>query len=70
MEDDTETRAVTGRPNDIPVRDPEQAPLGGNTTFSARAKSRGVKAKAVAPDDVEDKAVGTSERKSTRPRSR
>lgn len=64
-----EARAVTGRPNDIPVRDPEPAPLGGNSTFAERAKSRtGKGAKAVASGDVEDKSVGSSERKSTRGR--
>jgi hypothetical protein len=57
MADDTEAKAVTGRPNDIPVRDPEPAPLGGNSRFADRAKARGVKAKAVEGDDAENKAV-------------
>ena len=69
MADDTEARAVTGRANDIPVRDPEPAPLGGNTTFAQRAKARAGKGtKAVDSGDVEDKSVGRSERKSTRGR--
>lgn len=54
-----EVKAVTGRPNDTPIRDPEPAPLGGNTTFADRAKARGAKAKAVKVADVEDKAVGS-----------
>lgn len=69
MADNEEARAVTGRPNDIPVRDPEPAPLGGNSTFSERAKARsGRGAKAVDQGDVEDKSVGSSERKSARGR--
>lgn len=67
-DDNEEARAVTGRPNDIPVRDPEPAPLGGNTTFADRAKARGKGRKAVDSADVEDKSVGSSERKSTRGR--
>lgn len=65
---DEEVRAVTGRPNDTPVRDPEPAPLGGNTTFAQRAKARGVTAKQVDPADVEDKSIGSAERKSQRGR--
>lgn len=53
----TEAVAVTGRPND---------PVPPNTTFADRAKERG--AKAVDSADVEDKAVGRSERKSTKGR--
>ncbi len=57
MADDTEVRAVTGRPNDTPVREPEPAPLGGNTTFADRARGRGARGKAVKAAVVEDKAV-------------
>lgn len=57
---DDEVKAVTGRPNDTPVRDPEPAPLGGNTTFADRAKARGVKAKAVEKSAVEDKSLSGS----------
>jgi hypothetical protein len=60
MADDNEARAVTGRPNDIPIREEEQAPLGGNSTFASRAAARGVKAKAVEKGEAEDKAVSRS----------
>jgi len=65
---DEEARAVTGRPNDIPVRDPEPAPLGGNTTFADRARARGVTRKVVEADEVEDKSIGSSDRKSIKGR--
>lgn len=59
MADDNEAVAVTGRPNDTPIRDPEPAPLGGNTTFAQRAEARGG-SKVVKSDEVEDKSVRSS----------
>lgn len=61
-------QAVTGRTNDTPVRSPEEAPLGGNSTFGSRGKAGAKGAKAVDSGDAEDKSVGRSERKSTRGR--
>lgn len=62
MADDNEAVAITGRPNDTPIREPEDAPLGGNSNFASRAKARGAGRKAVDSDDVEveDKSVGSS----------
>lgn len=56
-------QAVTGRPNDTPVREDEPAPLGGNSTFASRAKSR-QPARTKAVQEAEDKAVKSSRRKS------
>lgn len=66
--EENEAAPVTGRPNDTPVRDPEPAPLGGNTTFAERAKVRGVGGKQVNSDAVEDKSIGAAERKSDKGR--
>lgn len=60
-----EAVAVTGRPNDIPVREAEDAPLGGNSTFASRAKARSG-AKAVRSGDTEDKAVTSASTKRRR----
>ena len=55
-------QAVTGRPNDTPVREDESAPLGGNSTFASRAQARQpVRTKAV--EDAENKAVKASKRR-------
>lgn len=60
-----EAQAVTGRPNDIPIRDPEPAPLGGNSTLTSRAKARqSADRKKVAADDAEDKSVQSAQTKS------
>ena len=48
-------QAVTGRPNDTPIRDDEDAPLGGNSTFGSRSKERSPRSKAV--QEAENKAV-------------
>lgn len=65
-----EAEAVTGRPNDIPIKEPEPAPLGGNSTFADRAKARQKQdVKQVDADEAEDKAVSrasTKARKSTK----
>lgn len=54
--------AVTGRANDTPIRDDEDAPLGGNSTFGTRgkaaAKASKTTTKAVTDDATENKAVG------------
>lgn len=58
-------QAVTGRSNDTPVREPEDAPLGGNSTFASRAAARSDK-KAIQGDGTENKAVSRASTK--RPR--
>lgn len=58
-----EGQAVTGRPNDIPLDDPAPAPLGGNSSFSDRAKANKPKAKQVGAEQVEDKAVKSAKTK-------
>lgn len=66
-----EAQAVTGRPNDTPIRDPEPAPLGGNSTLASRARTRqkDEKTKQVDESDAEDKAV-TSAATKTRARKK
>lgn len=49
-----EVEAVTGRPPDTPER---------NSSFGSRAKARTGGAKAVEPDDAENKAVKTARKK-------
>ena len=60
--DPVEQQAVTGRPNDLVEGKVK------NSSFADRAKARGANKKAVDSGDVEDKAVGRSERKSTKGR--
>lgn len=68
-DDENEAVAVTGRPNDIPIRDPEPAPLGGNTTFSDRAKAaKKATASTKQVDEGENKAVTSASTKSRRAR--
>lgn len=57
-------QAVTGRPNDTPVREDEPAPLGGNSTFASRARARKpADRKAVEETSAENKAVRSSRKK-------
>lgn len=58
-----ENEAVTGRPNDIPIREPEDAPLGGNSTFASRAKARQQDSKQTKAEDAEDKAISSASTK-------
>lgn len=60
-----EAQAVTGRPNDVPIREPEQAPLGGNSTLASRAAARKqVGRKQVdAESNTEDKSVSSASTK-------
>lgn len=53
-----EQKAVTGRPNDTPLRGTDK-PAVPNSTFASRAQSRPAQqeAKAVQPEDAENKAV-------------
>lgn len=70
-ENNDDVVAVTGRPNDIPIEDPQPAPLGGNSTFAERARAAGkVKTKQVDDDTegAENKAVTTAATKA--PKSR
>lgn len=64
--DENEAVAVTGRPNDIPIRDAEPAPLGGNSTFADRAKANAAEAKKAQTKQVaaaENKSVDSAESK-------
>lgn len=67
-ENEDEAVAVTGRPNDIPIRDAEPAPLGGNSTFAERAKAakRNTKAVTAEEDEAENKSVTSASKKTTR----
>lgn len=58
-----EAEAVTGRPNDIPIEEPQSAPLGGNSSFADRAKANKVQAKQVSA--AENKSVDSAESKTT-----
>ena len=57
-----EQPAVTGRPNDLVEGKVK------NSSFADRAKARSKASKAVDSGDVEDKAVGRAQRKSTKAR--
>lgn len=51
--------AVTGRPNDLPIEEPE--PALPNTTFAERARRQKPGAKRVDSDSAENKALSSSE---------
>lgn len=59
----SEAPANNGRPNDIKVLDHEWAVE--NSTFAGRAKQAAKRAKQVAADEVEDKAVSSAATKRT-----
>lgn len=63
-----EAQAVTGRPNDNPITEPQDAPNGGNSTLASRAKARKADAKQVQPEAAEDKAVTSAATKAPRAR--
>jgi hypothetical protein len=60
---ENEAVAVTGRPNDIPIDPPEEAPLGGNSTFADRARGNASKVASKQVVSAEDKAVKADESK-------
>lgn len=59
-----EQKAVTDRPNDTPLRDTDK-PAVPNSTFGDRQKTRTASAKAVQPEDAENKAVEPGRAKRT-----
>jgi hypothetical protein len=61
-----EAEAVTGRPNDIPIQEPQDAPLGGNSTLASRAAANKADAKKVDADSGENKAVTGASTKAAR----
>lgn len=44
--EETERLIGSARPNDIPIEEPGEAPLGGNSTFASRAKAQNRRVKA------------------------